>query len=296
MNCNNKKTECEIELAPQSGFCFGVSRAVELVTQALAQQQNVYSLGAIIHNPQEMKRLEKLGLRIVEGLGAVEGGTLVIRSHGLAPEVVAEAKRKGLAIVDATCPLVSRAQKIARMLTEQGYEVFIVGDARHPEVEAICRHAPQAKVLSENKDLPKDSRNRKIGVLAQTTESPGRFRELVKRIVDGGFKEVRAFSTICPSTIERQEAAVALARRVEIMFVLGGRNSANTDRLAHICRQTGVQTFILEDFDDLRDNKDALAALGQSKRIGVTAGASTPDWLIQDFIGRLREHESRGCQ
>ncbi len=275
-----------IEIAESSGFCFGVRRAIELAERTLAQGGAVYSLGPVIHNPQETARLEGLGLKVIESIDEAQaGGVLVIRSHGISPETADAARAKGLTLVDATCPLVKRAQKLAQKLHTEDYRVAIIGDSNHPEVVAILGHAPGAAVVGGEGDLGPLMSAERLGVVSQTTESPERFRTLTARLAQGFCgHELRIFHTICSATMDRQAAAMELAGRVEVMFVLGGRNSANTRQLARLCSEMGVKTHHLETADELQADM-----LGEHVRVGVTAGASTPQWLVSEFLDRIKK-------
>lgn len=279
-----------IEVAESSGFCFGVRRAIELAERTLKQGGAVYSLGPVIHNPQETARLETLGLKVISSIDETESpageskGVLVIRSHGIEPKTAEAARKKGLTLVDATCPLVKRAQKLAQKLYDEDYRVAIIGDAKHPEVVAILGHAPGAVVVGGEDDLPGLFAAERLGIVSQTTESPERFRKLTAQLA-GSFRghELRIFHTICSATMDRQAAAMELAGRVDVMFVLGGRNSANTRQLARLCARSGVPTHHLETADELQPSM-----VEGCRRIGVTAGASTPQWLVEEFIERIK--------
>ena len=276
----------KIILAAKRGFCFGVRRAIELATATARSGRPTFSLGPLIHNPQEIERLRGLGVEVVEGLEEVPGGTVIIRSHGAPPEVVEEAHRRGLTVVDATCPLVKNAQQQARRLTEAGYRVLVVGDADHPEVKALVAHAPGARVIApEDRSLSSLSLppRARIGVVAQTTQSPEAFRRVLHRLLEMDFEELRIANTICLATVEREACARELAREVEVMFVVGGYNSANTRRLAETCRAEGIPVYHLESAREIEPNWFA----GRS-RVGITAGASTPDWVLEEFVERLR--------
>jgi len=274
----------EIRIAPNSGFCFGVRRAIDIADGLLKGGGKVYSLGPLIHNPQVIERLRASGLEPVEDADDISSGKVIIRSHGVHPDVLKALDRKHIEVVDATCPLVKKAQQSAALLHREGYVVLIVGERNHPEVQGLLGHAPGAVVVGPSDDLPPLTRHDRIGLVAQTTQYPADYRRVMERIIAEDFEEIRVFNTICNATVIRQEAAVALAGQVDIMFVLGGRNSANTNRLAEICRAAGVETRHIETAAEL----DSRWLKGK-RIVGVTAGASTPGWLIDEFIARLKQ-------
>ena len=270
--------------AERCGFCFGVRRAIELAESTLAQDRPVYCLGPLIHNPQVIDRLVARGIHLVERSEEVPpGSTVIIRSHGVHPSVMEALRQRPAEIVDATCPLVKRAQDRARELAQEGYRVVIVGERHHPEVEAIVGIVGEAALVADEEPPREVLGERKIGVIAQTTQDSDTLRRVVHRLVDSLVYELRVFNTICSATVERQQAAVELAGQVEVMFVLGGHNSANTGRLAEICAGTGVPTYHLETVQEFRPEMIA------GKQVsGVTAGASTPDWVIDEFVEKLK--------
>jgi len=288
---NNQPAEDKptIEVAEGSGVCFGVQRALRLAEEALGRGEPVYCLGPLIHNPQEMERLGKQGFRVIESLDeAAPPGILLVRSHGLGPDVVEQGRARGLEIVDATCPLVRRVQKIAVELAEQGYRVIVAGEDAHPEVRAILGHAPSASVVGSVEDLAALDLGGRVALVAQTTFSPDRFQEMAAAMMGRDLLEVRVVDTICAATVDRQRAAAQLAERVDVMIVLGGRNSANTNRLAERCRAHGVETYHLEHASEVRPEH-----LRGRRRVGIAAGASTPHWIIEVALGRIRDLQSR---
>jgi 4-hydroxy-3-methylbut-2-en-1-yl diphosphate reductase len=272
----------DIKIAPNSGFCFGVRRAITLAEKTLRSGGKVYSLGPLIHNPQVIDRLRSEGLETITNVENVTGGKVIIRSHGVHPNVIDRVLEKKAEIIDATCPLVKKAQQSAALLHREGYTVVIVGEKDHPEVQGLVGHAPGAIVVDPNDPLPEIEKPARLGLVAQTTQYPEDYRKVIEKVVKSDFNELRIFNTICNATVIRQEAAVELARGVDIMFVLGGRNSANTNRLAEICKSVGVETHHLETAEEL----DESWLVGKHK-VGVTAGASTPEWLIEEFISHL---------
>jgi 4-hydroxy-3-methylbut-2-enyl diphosphate reductase len=282
-----------ILLAEHSGFCHGVEKAVD---KALAvgetSDRPVYVLGQLIHNQQVIDHLDSKSIRTVNSLDEVPPGSLcVIRTHGAPPEMVEQAEAKGIAVSDATCPDVRLVQNKAIQLAEEGYTVVIVGKEEHPEVIGIKAHSARvngSRIVAINKidEIPeklKDVPRRRIGVVSQTTQMEENFFEMVKALSKVA-KELKVFNTICPATYFRQNSALELAGKVEFMVVIGGKNSSNTTHLAEICRAEGTETIHIETYKELEGCK----ALQQANIVGVTAGASTPDWLIQEVLEYLQ--------
>ncbi len=275
----------KVIVAEPRGFCAGVKRAVQLAEQSLQRGKSVYSLGPLIHNPQVVERLQKQGLKVTDSLAKVpDGAAVLIRSHGEAPQIFRQAQRRSLEVIDGTCVLVRRAQNIVKQLQEQGYQVLIVGDPNHPEVRGVMAYAPHAICLKDKSDLPKIAGHHRLGIIAQTTYSLTAFGWMVGLVVSSGCAEVKVVDTICQATHARQQAALEVTKQVQVMFVLGGRQSANTARLAELCAAQGVSTYHLESWKQFSEEyvRDKAVA-------GVTAGASTPDWAIEEFVRNLRQ-------
>ena len=276
----------KVKVAAKAGFCFGVRRAIEMAERTLEESggKAVYSLGPLIHNPQVVRCLEEKGVIEVPDLDAVQEGTLIIRSHGVSPGVLERAAQKGLKVVDATCPYVRRAQTLARELAAAGYQVVVVGDREHPEVQGIVGWAGKgALVVEDPKEVPGLELARRVGVVAQTTLPQEKFSAVIDALGAGG-AELKVCNTICSATAERQEAARLLARQVGVMVVVGGKNSANTRKLAALCAESGTPTYHIETAEEL----DPAWFLGV-EAAGVTAGASTPDWIIEEVKSRMSE-------
>lgn len=277
----------QVKLARKRGFCFGVEDAIELAEQALAEHPagDLVALGPVIHNRQVVSRLEEKGLNQSARLEDLEPGrTVLIRSHGASPETYEQARQRGLDVVDATCVLVKRAQNVVRQLAEEGYEVVMIGDRNHPEVQGVIGYAPKVIVIDSPEEidaaLPKRAR---LGIVAQTTHAPEHVARMIGEIAKRPFREIRIVNTLCLEVVRRQEAAVELCNEVDVMFVLGGLHSANTRELARLCRETGTPTWHLETWEQFRPEMAA------GKQVaGVTAGASTPDWIIDEFVSNLR--------
>ena len=278
----------QVLVAEKCGFCPGVKSAITLAKETLEKEKNVYSLGPIIHNESVVEELAQNGLHTIHSLDDIEDGTVLIRSHGATLEQLEKIREKGLRIVDATCVLVKRVQKIAAELHEQGYKVVVIGDKDHPEVQAVVGFAKDVVVIADESDLHKLSGHGKLGVICQTTQSPDHFAHMLAEIAKKGFTEIKVVNTLCRETIQRQKAAVVLCKKVDIMFVLGGLHSANTKKLAELCKKHNNQTFHLQNWNEL-DKK----VLSGKNMAGVTAGASTPDWVIDRFVEKLKAFDSK---
>lgn len=246
----------------------------------------LYSLGPLIHNPGVVQRLESRGLGLVRSIGEVPHGRVVIRSHGAGPDVYREAAARGLTLTDATCPFVKNVQQLAISLRDEGYQVIIYGQAEHAEVQGVLDSiAGQALVVDDFRKLDtamiRARIQPKVGMLSQTTQEISGFGRLVTELIPLT-KELRVFNTICLATSERQAEAAELSRQVDLMVVVGGRNSANTSRLTEISRKNCSRVFQVEEAAEL--NPQWLAGV---EKIGVTAGASTPDEQIQEVIAQI---------
>ncbi len=273
----------KVSVAEKCGFCHGVRNAISVAEKILAEENDVYSLGPIIHNKDVVDRLAKSGLKTVSKVQDIPSGTVLIRSHGAAPKQIAKLKDKGLRIVDATCILVKRVQHIAGELERDGYKVVIIGEENHPEVQAVVGCAEDVVVIADESDLHKLPQHAKLGVVCQTTQNPDHFGRMLCAMASGSFSELKVINTLCRESIRRQESAVQLCRQVDIMFVLGGLESANTRRLAELCKKVNKETYHLQNWNELDES-----VLSGKKSAGVTAGASTPDWIINEFVKNLK--------
>ena len=274
-----------IEIAAHVGVCYGVERALDLANRAgdEASGAPVHTLGPLIHNPIVVRELEERGVRLAETLDDVEEGTLVIRAHGVVPEVVESARKRGLTVLDATCPYVKKAHHAAEKLASEGYQLIVVGEPGHPEVEGIMGHAGSgACVVSTPVDLDGLALNHKVGIVVQTTQTAAALTAVVDALLPR-VGELRVVNTICEATQERQDSAAELAARADVMIVVGGRNSGNTRRLEQICAERCERTHHIEDAAELEDDWFAGAGL-----IGVTAGASTPASHIDRAVAAIR--------
>ena len=225
----------EVILAEYLGFCYGVKRAIQTARDNATAAGGASTLGPIIHNPQMVERLQSEGIGTINSLGDMKAGTVIIRSHGVGPTVYAEAEERGLNLVDATCPHVKKAQMSAKELAEDGYRVVIVGERNHPEVKSIVEWADGDAVIVESvAEAQKLQPVEKLGIVSQTTFSGSKFKEIVAELLELS-RDVRILRTICTATDQRQAAAAHLAGQVDMMLVIGGKNSANTTRLAQLC-------------------------------------------------------------
>lgn len=278
----------DIFTAQEAGFCFGVKRAIEIAKKAAndSDRYPVYTLGPIIHNPQVVKNLEKLGIKPIKSIDDIDKGTVIIRSHGVPPDIIEKAKNKGLKVLDTTCPFVKKAQQYAKELIDSGYQTIIYGDHDHPEVVGIYGATDKkAIIISNQSELNSIKIENKLGFVAQTTKSPASFKELISSVIES-VKELKVFNTICNTTETRQQSAAELAEKVDVMFVIGGHNSANTNRLSEICAKTDTPTYHIETVAEIDKQW-----LEEKKKIGITAGASTPDWLIKEVIEAMSEEK-----
>lgn len=277
-------------MAKTAGFCFGVKRAMELALKSAHQhrEQYVYTLGPLVHNPQAVELLRARSIIPVENCPEAKAEAVLIRAHGIAPQVREELRETASEVIDATCPHVAHAQNLAKKYAAEGYAVIIVGDRGHPEVIGILGCVPEGDgyVVESPEDIDKLPANLgKVCVIAQTTQSGERFAPIVEKI-KSLYPDVRVFNTICGATAQRQKEVKELAEKVDLMIVIGGRHSANTRRLAEISRHSGVPTIHIETAEELE-----FSEIARQKNIGVTAGASTPHWVIRNVIEQLREFE-----
>ena len=270
-------------VAQSAGFCFGVKRAMEMALEAVKKHpKDLYSLGPLIHNPQAVTFLDELGVKAKDRIESIRKGTVIFRSHGVSLRDLQKAKEKKLNIIDATCPIVKKAQFFAKFLYRRRYTVLIVGDSHHPEVEAIRSYIRDAvEVIEDAKAVQELGPWEKLGIIAQTTQSFNLFKEIVTISLEKA-KEVRVFNTICHATANRQKEAVEIAKKVECMIVIGGYNSGNTQRLAAICKEIQPHTYHIETAKGLNPKW-----LTKRERIGLTAGASTPLWIIKEVEERI---------
>jgi 4-hydroxy-3-methylbut-2-enyl diphosphate reductase len=281
----------EIEKAGKTGFCFGVRRAVNILEKVARERGSVETLGAVVHNQQVLQKLTDIGVKVVNDIADAQGDTIVTSSHGVSPDLEEKIRARHSEVISTTCHNVKRAQVAASKLAGSGFFVIVFGDANHPEVKGILGWAKGKGIATTAvKDIAAlDPLPRKLGILSQTTEVPARFAGFVKKIIDLALTknaEIRIIDTICHDLRERQAAALELAHRSDLMLVVGGRSSANTNRIAELCRKV-TETHLIETAADIKKTW-----LKGKKHIGVTSGASTAEETVGEVMARLKEMTS----
>jgi len=275
----------QVKLASAIGFCMGVQRAVDITLKAADRgESKIYTYGPLIHNPQVIELLKEKGIEIISDLQRLHSGIVVIRAHGISPRKLKEIEETGLQVLDATCPRVKRVQKIIRQYATQGYATLIVGDKEHAEVVGLLGFSQgRGFVVTSEEEVAGLPDLQKVCVVAQTTQNEESFNQISRRIRER-FKEALIFNTICDSTQKRQEETLALARKVDGMVVVGGRNSGNTLRLVKLSESTGTPTFFIENEEELDMKK-----INPLSTIGVVGGTSTPLWILERVVKRIEE-------
>lgn len=277
-----------ITCAPEAGFCWGVNRAVTLLEKVAPRDKLIYSLGAVVHNKQVLGHLAEIGVTVADNLDEVKGDTVVISTHGVSPQVKEDINSLGLKVIDTTCPFVKRAQTCARRLYESGFYSIVFGDKSHPEVRAILGWAGgYGSALTEAREIRTLPRiPRRLGILSQTTQVPSQFLSFTQELIAlvwGKDSEIRMVDTICHDIRKRQQSALEIASRSQLMLVIGGHNSANTRHLATVCSEL-TETHQIETADEVRPEW-----LRGCSRVGVTSGASTPSTTIERVLKKIKE-------
>ncbi len=282
------RTQRKIILAQVAGFCFGVKRAVDITNEARKERfGKLTTLGPIIHNEQVINRMRQDGIDTAPILDAITEGTVVMSAHGVAPAELAQARAQGLQILDVTCPFVTKVHRNARQLYEQGYQIVLVGDKGHTEVLGVIGAVEDiggtVTVISSPSEIFETAIGKKVAIVCQTTQNSDNYANIVAEICRIA-ADVRAINTICNATDELQDAAVRMSRQCDVAIVIGGRKSANTQRLRTLCEAQGIPAYHIETADEIEEswlqNKDI---------VGITAGASTPDWIIEEVAMRLND-------
>ncbi|MBQ2238984.1 MAG: bifunctional 4-hydroxy-3-methylbut-2-enyl diphosphate reductase/30S ribosomal protein S1 [Lachnospiraceae bacterium] len=282
----------KVEVAKTAGFCFGVKRAVDTVYDTIEKDEVVYTYGPIIHNEQVVQNLENKGVRVIREkneLKEIEHGSIVIRAHGVTKDVCEMIEKQGLKLVDATCPFVKKIHKIVLEESEKGNTIVIIGNPTHPEVEGICSWCTGDFFVIENEEQAVNfakNIDKKLCIVSQTTFNYNKFKLLVEIISKKGY-DISVFNTICNATKERQEEAKSLASRVDAMIVIGGKNSSNTQKLFEISGKECANTYYIQTLVDLD-----LTSFESVSSVGITAGASTPNYIIKEVHNSMSEELS----
>jgi len=273
-----------IKRAKTQGFCFGVAITVKKAEEAVERLgADVTTLGHVVHNPQMVAALEAKGLKNATSVDEVQTGTMFVRAHGLPVEVLDRAAERGLTVIDATCPMVTKIHVQAEKLRDEGYKIIVVGDPHHPEVKGTLSHVPGAWCITSVDEIDALPRASRVGVVVQSTWNGAGFSEIVRKLSEK-YYEVRAVNTICTDTKNRQSEVDVLAREVEVMVVVGGKTSANTKHLAELAAMNGARAYHIEGPDELQ--ADWFAGVATA---GLMSGASTPGWLVDRVADRMDE-------
>jgi (E)-4-hydroxy-3-methyl-but-2-enyl pyrophosphate reductase len=278
-------TVTDIRIAKRTGFCYGVREAIDMAKEASAAGKVTHTLGQVVHNEGVVNDLEALGIQTVETLDEVDrGAAVVIRAHGVKPEVMARAQERGLEVIDGTCTWVIQEQKELLKLVDEGYTIVLLGTPKHPEVVGLLGFAPDVIVVDEEEDWERIPRRKKMALISQSTQPPWKFEKLAAFMVSRSH-ELKVVNTVCPVTIRRQEDTLEAARAVDLMVVVGGRSSANTKELTRLCGIVGTPALQIESVNDLLDP----GAFDGARVVGVTGGTSTPIEDLHAVAQRILE-------
>ena len=276
----------KITAAKHSGFCFGVKRAYDLACQNSKKCKKLYILGKLVHNNDVCRDLKKRGVREIRSINDVKEGTIIFTAHGIGPSLYEKARKKGLKIIDTTCPKVMKAQRLAKNFAGKDCQIIIFGDKNHKEVKSIFEWSgKKAEIIGSLAELKKIKiyKNKKYCLVSQTTQNTQEFEKIVGYLM-GKLKNFFFFNTICESTNDRQEEVRKLAKHNDAVIVIGGRDSANSNMLYEISKKINPKTFFIENAKQLKKSWfDGI------KRIAISAGASTPEWIINDVITRIKD-------
>ncbi len=274
----------KIITAKTAGFCFGVKRAIDIAFQiAKEKRKGVYTLGPIIHNPQVVEMLKDKGIIPIDDIKARKDiKALIIRTHGIPLYLLKEISSTGCEIIDTTCPFVKKAQYYAKLLVEEGYQVVILGEKNHPEVKGLMSYANDNVIVVDGK-TPLPKLKSRVGIVVQTTQPIEALKKVLSDALEHA-KEIKVYNTICNSTARRLRETEKMARKVDVMFVVGGKNSANTNQLTRLCESLSVPTYHIETSSEIKEEW-----FEGAKKIGITAGASTPEWIIKEVEKRIRD-------
>jgi (E)-4-hydroxy-3-methyl-but-2-enyl pyrophosphate reductase len=273
----------EVRIAKRTGFCYGVREAIDKAKESAAGGKATHTLGQVVHNEGVINDLQQIGVRSVDTLDDVDhGAVVVIRAHGVRPEVFERADERGLEVIDGTCTWVIQEQRQLQELVEDGYTIVLLGTPKHPEVVGLLGFAPDAIVVDEEEDWARIPRRKRMALITQSTQPPWKFEKLAAFMV-GRAHELKILNTVCPVTIRRQEDTMETARDVDLMVIVGGRHSANTKELTRLCQIAGTPAVQIENAKDLDD----AGAFDGVRVVGVTGGTSTPIEDLRDVAERI---------
>ncbi len=280
----------EVILSKYCDFCDGVKRTIDICNEVLGKDKDIYSIGQVIHNSKVTDNLKRQGLQVVENVSEIpEGSSLLIRSHGISPTSIRIAKEKNIKLINAACPFVEYIQNICKKLIKEKYFVIITGDMNHPEVETLTDIAGQnGMAISEpDKNIKVPGNVQKVGVISQSTYTRDNFYSIISKLFNLSFPEIRLFDTICNDSLKRREEVKKIALLTDVVWVIGGTNSANTMRLFQIAKKINEFTYHLNDPD--KTDKSFFDVFKKVERLGVIGGASTPRWIIDAFLNKISE-------
>ncbi|RJQ23251.1 MAG: 4-hydroxy-3-methylbut-2-enyl diphosphate reductase [Nitrospiraceae bacterium] len=273
----------QIIIAKKAGFCFGVKRAIDITFDfAKKSKRGVFTYGPLIHNPQVVEELKGVGVNTTDNLYAPDIETLIIRTHGVSPEVYTETSKMGYNVIDATCPFVKKAQDYTKILKDEGYQVLIIGDKEHPEVHGLIGFAGEDVVVAndvENMPVLK----KRVGIIVQTTQSFVTFKGIISYVI-GKAREVKIYNTICDSTIQRVRETKELAKKVGLLIIVGGKNSANTNQLVKLSGEVCDKVYHIETGQEIVEDW-----FNGIETVGISGGASTPQSIIDGVVKKIRE-------
>ena len=273
----------KIIVAKKAGFCFGVKRAIDITFDlAKGSKKGIFTYGPLIHNPQVVEELKQKGISTTDDLYSRNIKTLIIRTHGVSPEVYTETSKMGYNLIDVTCPFVKKAQNFTEKLRDEGYQVLIIGDKNHPEVKGLIGFAGSNVIVADKIENLKNIK-KKVGIIIQTTQSFETLKEIVLEVIATA-REVKIYNTICDSTVQRMKETKEIAKKVDLMIIVGGKNSANTNQLVNLSKEACAKVYHLETAEEIEKKW-----LRKVEKVGISGGASTPQWIINDVIKKIRE-------
>lgn len=270
----------KIEIAKNCGFCFGVKRAVQIASK----YKGASTIGELIHNSQEIARLrDECGVKTLSNINELSGETAIIRTHGITKGDLAVLKERGTKVVDATCPFVTKPQQIVEKMSSEGYEIVFFGDSEHPESKSVTSYANKVYIVSNESELENIKLRNKVALISQTTKKLENFNKIATALISK-CKEVRVFNTICNATLDNQEACKELAKRADAMIIIGGKSSSNTKQLFYIAKGLCSDSYHIESPDEID-----ISWFKDKELCGITAGASTPEWIINQVVEKIKE-------